>query len=1134
MVWFSTTVFWALTIWAVALVALIGWGIWKIGERSIPALTVWPYRLASLGVGMLALLVAFPQRDPGVSLFWETRVAFPLLFTAALLGFYTWGLWRGAGLTFFLAFLATLFYRQPFTLVLEYVTLYVVWFFITYFVRNMGVRRALVVLFVFVSMIVAGVGVMLLSLIINTLSLGIDVAYWAQLVKTVLLDRLRWYALEIFLAGMVVHIGDLFLRRRLGPDYDQVLWRPILTRDPRLTTLFLFTAIPAGLLLWFVLSLFGIHTASDQAKDILQTRFEGFAQTAAHQTEFFFEFAHRRLRRWAEDKVWTTVSAGSASQAVDLLNDFMGEDVPFHELLLVDILESRMLVGVRRGGDTTTPSNLSLAEKRQIALFQQIQELDYLDLVETPRFQITRVTFFMRLKHRPNWLLVARTRIGESFYMKPVLKGLNDIAASAGGRGFLLTQQGDPLVLNAQDQEFVDLVRYYVLPSLSEEQLRGGLTYTQHVRLPNGQLYIAFYHPMRGISWIVLVLVPVVYLHNLAVQTGSALAWWSGIQLVLIFLFAFFVLRSVTAPLTELAREARRLAAGDLNHPLPQGGLAEVRELRESFETMRKSLKARLDELQRLLDVGRQLVASLDWSQVITPVLDAALYAPEARVARVALVPDFFPPGISSETQRFFGRGHVHGRFIVLDETLLQSLTEEDYRLVKLSQVWPSHLLAMPEDLGPDAHILLLPMWHQGEPIGTFYVVFTCLPERWEALLRYYRTLAEQLRLALSSARLYTQAVTERQRLEAVLWSTPDAIFMTDTNLQVVLANLSARELFGWPKQNDAYPLSFEQAFTMEELADMLLSTQHTAQSREMAFPDGRVYFVTVAPVRVRGRQMGQVGILRDITHFKRAESAKAEFVAAISHDLRSPLTLIRGYTSMLEMGGELTERQRRYIQQILMAVDNIAALVENLLELSRLDMGMELHPEWVPLRETIVQIVRSYELHARQKNIQISTEFHPDTPAFIEVDSSLFQRAIQNLVDNALKYTPEGGRVRIRVEPRGRDRVLLVVEDTGIGIAPAERERLFDRFFQAERARKMRAGGKGLGLAIVKSMVERHHGRIWVESEVGQGSRFYIELPIRQPREEENEGKPSQARKDGKTRKRKSLSPERKKDGKS
>jgi len=244
--------------------------------------------------------------------------------------------------------------------------------------------------------------------------------------------------------------------------------------------------------------------------------------------------------------------------------------------------------------------------------------------------------------------------------------------------------------------------------------------------------------------------------------------------------------------------------------------------------------------------------------------------------------------------------------------------------------------------------------------------------------------------------------------------------------------------------------------------------------------------------------------MLRDITHFKELDQLKSDFVATVSHDLRSPLTLMRGYAAMLQMIGELNEQQKNYIQKIIGGVDTMSRLVNHLLDLGRIEAGVGLQIEKVVVQRVIDEVLESLQAQAAQKQITLDQESLVSGEATaIEGDRALVQQAIYNLVENAIKYTPVGGKVKVRLEQRPSS-VLIQVIDTGIGIAPLDLPRLFEKFYRSGRREAHQQRGTGLGLAIVKSIAERHNGRVWVESQLGKGSVFSLEFPVRQPQSEE------------------------------
>jgi signal transduction histidine kinase len=240
---------------------------------------------------------------------------------------------------------------------------------------------------------------------------------------------------------------------------------------------------------------------------------------------------------------------------------------------------------------------------------------------------------------------------------------------------------------------------------------------------------------------------------------------------------------------------------------------------------------------------------------------------------------------------------------------------------------------------------------------------------------------------------------------------------------------------------------------------------------------------------------------MRDVTHFKELDTMKSEFVATVSHDLRSPLTLMRGYATMMEMVGELNEQQQGYVKKIISGVENMSRLVNNLLDLGRIDLGVGLQVEHVTVLDIVERVTSALQLQANQKNIALTVELARDMPHAVEADQALLHQAVYNLVENAIKYTPEHGRVTIRTSSQP-DYLIFAVQDSGIGIAADDLPRLFEKFYRGKQREARAQHGSGLGLAIVHSIAENHGGRVWVDSMVGKGSTFYLQIPLLQPKE--------------------------------
>jgi two-component system phosphate regulon sensor histidine kinase PhoR len=237
--------------------------------------------------------------------------------------------------------------------------------------------------------------------------------------------------------------------------------------------------------------------------------------------------------------------------------------------------------------------------------------------------------------------------------------------------------------------------------------------------------------------------------------------------------------------------------------------------------------------------------------------------------------------------------------------------------------------------------------------------------------------------------------------------------------------------------------------------------------------------------------------VLHDITEIRRLERARRDFVANVSHEFKTPLTAIQGFSeTLLEGALEDEENRRRFIEIIHDHALRLSRLTEDLLRLAQLEAGqlnLEIRP--INVDSIIGGCLDTSRVKATQKELKLEVQATPDLPA-IPGDLGLLQGVLQELLDNAIRYSSPGGLITIRTFQRNGT-VVISVSDTGIGIPKADQERIFERFYRSDPARSRDSGGTGLGLSIAKHLIERHGGRIQVESEVGKGSTFSIALPI-------------------------------------
>jgi two-component system phosphate regulon sensor histidine kinase PhoR len=334
----------------------------------------------------------------------------------------------------------------------------------------------------------------------------------------------------------------------------------------------------------------------------------------------------------------------------------------------------------------------------------------------------------------------------------------------------------------------------------------------------------------------------------------------------------------------------------------------------------------------------------------------------------------------------------------------------------------------------------------------------------------------------------------EERRLKAVLHGAADAILMLDVDGQLGLANPAAQQLFTDVDTRLGQPLPMERGYdVLITLLDQARHSHSPAQG-EIAWPDGRTFAVLVTPLA----DAGQVAILHDVSHFKELEKVKNEFIAAASHDLKNPLTAILGYSDLVEKIGPLTPQQADFMLRMRGAAKHMHELVLNLLELARLDMGVELKLERFDIRDLLTQIAEEYRPQADRKHQTLQLAM--DTPLpLLGGDVMRLSQVVRNLVGNAIKYTLEDGLVTVNAEA-GRDLVRVKIQDTGLGIPAADLPHIFDKFYRVQSDATQEIEGNGLGLSIVKTIVEKHGGHVSVESTLGRGSCFMFTLPATQP----------------------------------
>jgi PAS domain S-box-containing protein len=347
------------------------------------------------------------------------------------------------------------------------------------------------------------------------------------------------------------------------------------------------------------------------------------------------------------------------------------------------------------------------------------------------------------------------------------------------------------------------------------------------------------------------------------------------------------------------------------------------------------------------------------------------------------------------------------------------------------------------------------------------------------------------------------QVNSEKEKTDRIIREITDGVIVIDETGKILLTNPAARMLLLGQKGYaiPANPFPFFPVPQMREIFDD--STEKAPKEIEVydsSLGTHRVLKTTCSPLTdERGRLFGKLAVLHDITSFKEVDRLKSDFISQVSHELRTPLTSIKGYIDNLRDGiaGALVKKQVDYLDRMSKNADHLARLISDLLDVSRIESGkMTMNRTFLSFQVLIEEVVKNIRPIAEEKSLEIVLEEFMGKSR-IRGDQDKLEQVITNLLYNAIKFTPPAGRITIRLQ---RDEQFLTtsIRDTGIGIPAEKQARIFERFFRIEQDLSSNTNGTGLGLFISKNLIEMHGGRIWVTSEVGNGSEFSFTLPIR------------------------------------
>lgn len=512
----------------------------------------------------------------------------------------------------------------------------------------------------------------------------------------------------------------------------------------------------------------------------------------------------------------------------------------------------------------------------------------------------------------------------------------------------------------------------------------------------------------------------------------------------------------------------------------------------DSLENLRRNLQVRTDTQERLLSLDPTHYSREGYDLVMSSILRAALTR-DANSARIVLL-ETSPASRKAEMRLRIGQGEQTRNYAYLDTLILEKIADQEQLVlsnIKIDQYfgltlgtpYPQALIALQLSGGASIQGILWVGFEQNHWIS-------------DEELELYKELAYRASATLKTKEQILKVQTEKSWLNQLLNSIPDPILVVDPSGTILYQNLASKDLV-----EDSVGLTKSVPEGHQIIQSRLIELTQSSRAakgrnKTVTLSNQKEYGVDVYPVKLEGRDTGTIIYLKDYHWINQVNKEKNEFVSNISHDLRSPLKLMKGYTSLIKHIGNLSNHQEVLVNRLEAGIEDMKRLVSKVLDMERLDADVGLIYTTFDIKEMINETIAMLNVQAQQKKISVNADFGTIKAPYISADRILLQQAIYNLVENAIKFSPRGETVLIKAE-KDASWMHVTVQDHGKGIAPLDQSRIFNRFFYIDDEPNFENRGQGLGLAIVKSIAEKHGGTISLESKLGVGSLFYLDIPL-------------------------------------
>lgn len=879
--------------------------------------------------------------------------------------------------------------------------------------------------------------------------------------------------IQLLVGGLLC---EVFALQRSALWVQFKLFRPS-PSESGLQARILTTTVPMVATLLITLSIADWAVAGQAARTMIKNQLQSAADAAAENIPYIQETGQSLLK----DIVNSEIPLEKKEKANDFLKQKLRSAPFFKQLYLFDLTGTPIT-----GYPLNAASQLILSSEEEAGIKLALNgvSVQFYAISSAGTSRGVQLSFLAAIPDEyglAKGVLLARTDLDENIFSQPAVQAL-DLIGKQSGQGLIL-DENDVILY---DSDATQLLTTY------NGSVPDGTSFFDEIN-GTGTRQLIYKESIGEKDWKVIVSLPASTAQELALKIAVPLLIVSILFSVIAYFLLRYMMRTVTFSLVTLANQASRIAQGGLDASITPKGVDEIGRLGSAFEQMRVSLKERLEELDRLLEVSQGVASNLSIEGAADHILKAALSF-GADSARLVLLLD--PKnGIESETE-VYAFGPLSQDYQVMDQNLLDMMQEEKVLVI------PSRArlkrMGIPKGATIPAEMLGTSIRDGSDYLGSLWVGYA-QPHRFsESEIRFFTTLSNQVTLAVTNSKLYLKAENGKHRLESVLASTPDPVLLVDNEGQVLTGNHAAENIPGLI-ESTGETLFAAKSIGSKSLGSLVAKTNSKElSSNEVILENGRTYLVSISPVELDNKKIGKVCVLHDVSDYKELEQMKSDFVTTVSHDLRNPLGQLKGYVSMLPMVGEMNAQQKEYATKIMENLEKMTHMVDNLLDLGRIEAGIELQVEKVSPLDLLDQAINQVQPLATQRKIQLMRELTAVQDLQIDADKTLLLQALVNLLDNAIKFSPINGQVLLRLTSDD-EMVKYEVQDHGPGISPIDLPTIFEKIQKNSAKDGKKGKNVGLGLSIVKSIAERHRGKVTVESALGKGSMFALTVPIHQ-----------------------------------